>query len=135
MTYDFSQFYNRETVSVVDGDGKEIFTATVRELTHGEKTAIQMNLATKVDIPTEGSKKSRQKQYQQGIKSVVKNGGITDSALLEEISCIESWTLTLKGESVPVCMEAWVSMPSAWAQQIGEAIERLNPELDDEFQD
>lgn len=135
MQFDFSHLYRTETVDVKAPDGKVLFTATVREITHSEKTAAQSTMMAKIEIPLEGSKQSRKKQYKQNVQRLDKAEGATNVALREEIACIVSWTLTdAKDKPVPVCMEAWRELPAYLSDQIVKAIERLNPEeIDEEF--
>jgi hypothetical protein len=135
MTFDLSHLYKTETVDVKLPDGKTLFQVVVREITHGEKTQAQTAILSEVEMPTEGSKKSRQREMKRQWKEVDKGGAAAKSALKEEISAIVSWTLTdAKGNPIPVCIEVWRELPASLCEQIVEAIERLSPELDDDFQ-
>lgn len=133
--FDFSHLYRTETVEVKASDGKVLFTAVVREITHGEKTEAQSLSANEIEFPTEGSKKSRERVLKQQMQSLDKTSMVVRTALSEEVSAIMSWTLRdASGNDVPVCVEAWRALPVSLAKQIEEAIERLSPELDDDFQ-
>lgn len=135
MTFDFSNLYNTETVSVKRGN-TVLFTAVVREITHGEKTAAQASMMAEVDIPTEGSKKSRQRAIKEEMKRAMKNGISANISIHEEIAAIASWTLKdAQGNDVPVCVDAWKALPYYLSKQIVDVIERLNPEIEEEFQD
>lgn len=134
--YDFSNLYNSETVTVKKGNGDVFFTAVVREITHGEKTDAQKVAMEDVDIPTEGSKKTRQRIMKEEMKKAMKNGVSGNISIHEELSAIQSWTWKdAKGVDVPVCVETWRALPAFMSKQIVDVIERLNPELDEDFQD
>lgn len=134
MQFDFSHLYRTETVDVKTPDGKVLFTATVREITYGEKTSAQASMMANIDMPMGGSKASRQKQLEQQMKQAMKNGVSANISLYEEIAAIQEWTLQdAKGKPVPVCIDAWKALPVYFANQIVEVIERLNPEMDEDF--
>jgi hypothetical protein len=134
MTYDFSHLYKNETVEVKSPAGEIAFTVVVREITHGEKTAAQSSLTSAIDIPMEGSKQSRQRIIKQRIDELDKGAAISNVSLKQEVAAIQSWDLVdAKGEPVPVCLEAWKALPVFYTSQIEPVIERLNPEMDDEF--
>lgn len=136
MQFDFSHLYKRETVDVVDGSGNVVFSAVCREITHGEKSDAQAILMQNIDIPTSGSKANKTKAIQSQMKKALQGGATLNVALQEEVAGIESWTLKdAKGGDVPVCVEAWRMLPEWATSQIERVIERLNPDLDDEFQD
>lgn len=135
MNFDFSHLYKTETVNVKAPDGTVLFQAVVREITHIEKTRAQTSILSEVEVPTEGSKKTRQREMKQQWKAIDKGGAAANSALKEEIAAIVSWTLQdAKGKPVPVCIEAWRELPASLCEQIVEVIEKLSPELDDDFQ-
>lgn len=135
VNFDFSNLYCTETVSVKRGN-VVLFTAVVREITHGEKTESQAIMLADVDMPTEGSKKTRQRAMQAEMKKVMKSGVSAKISIYEELAAIQSWTLKdATGAEVPVCAEAWKALPAFMSKQITDVIERLNPEIDDDFQD
>ena len=135
MEFNFSHLYKTETVDVMNGD-EVVFSATVRQITHGEKSEAQARMLAEVDIPLEGSKARRKREMKQAMKKAMQSGVSTRVSMYEELAAIQSWTLQdADGNDVPVCADAWTSLPSAMANQITEAIERLNPDLDDEFRD
>lgn len=136
MEFDFSHLYKTAIVEVTHPDGSPAFSATIREITQGEKTEAQMSLMSTVDVPMEGSKKSREKIFKQRVKDTDKGGVAALVSLKLEVAAIADWTLTdAKGKPVPVCLEAWRKLPAFYAAQLEPVIERLNPEMDDEFQD
>lgn len=134
MKFDFSHLYRTENVDVKTPDGKVLFSAVVREITHGEKTVAQTQMVSEIQMPTGGSKKSRQRAIEQQMETLDKARIAAKTSLSEEVAAIVSWTLNdANGKPVPVCLEAWQALPAYLAQQIEEAIEKLSPELDDEF--
>lgn len=134
MNFDFSHLYNKETVEVMDKD-TVIFTAVIREVSHGAKTEAKVKIIENLDIPTTKNKKRHAKQMKEQMKIAQRNGSISNQSLFEEVSAIESWTLELDGKPVKVCVEAWAALPSRMCVQIEKVIERLNPDLDDDFRD
>jgi hypothetical protein len=134
MTYDFSKLYKSETIDVLDHDGNVVFIVTVREISYGEKTDTQAIIMTEVDIPLDGSKKTRQKRIAENMKAAFKNGVSARMSIHEEVAAISVWRDT-DGNDVPICAESLRAIPKYMAEQIVEVIERLNPDLDDEFQE
>lgn len=133
--FDFSHLYRTDTVDVKSSDGKVLFQAVVREITHEEKTRAQVSMLSEIEFPTEGSKKSRQREMSRRMKELDRPHAATTNALNEEIFAIVSWTLKdASGKDVPVCIDAWRKLPAYLCEQIVEAIEELNPELDGDFQ-
>jgi hypothetical protein len=133
-TYDFSNLYHTETVEVKRGN-VVIFTAVVREITHGEKSDAQAAMMANIDIPTEGSKVRRQAIMKEQLSKAMKSGVSAKVSLHEELAAIQSWTLKdAQGTEVPVCAEAWMALPYYLSSQIVSVIERLNPEIDEDFQ-
>ena len=134
--FDFSHLYKTETVDVKCADGSIAFSAVVREITHAEQTRAQTTFIAHVEIPLEGSKKSRTRQIKENMKAVDRGNTAAITAMKEEIAGIASWTLKdANGNPVPVCYEAWEALPEWVAKQISDAIERLNPEIEDDFQE
>lgn len=134
MIFDFSEFYKRETVTVTNDSGDAVFSAVIRELSYGEKEDTKALAMSEVDIPMDKNRKTREQKMQQNLKAAMKNGLSAKMSIQEEVAAIESWTLEIKGEPVPVCAEALRGMPYTWAKQLVEVIERLNPDLDDDEQ-
>lgn len=134
MTFDFSHLYKREIAEVKGHDGTVLFTAIIREVTHGEKTDAQTQMMREVDIPMTKNKAQRERQVADELKRALQNGVSGKISLVEELAAIESWTLTdADGSDIPVCLEAWRALPAFLAQQIVTVIERINPDLDDDF--
>lgn len=134
MQFDFSHLYNTETVSVTDAHGTELFTAVVKQISNGEKTDAQAMMMADIDIPTSGSKRSRERALQSELKRAMQSGVTSRISLYEEVAAIDSWSLKdASGEPVPVSVEAWRALPAFISSQIADAIERLNPELDEDF--
>lgn len=133
LQFDFSDLYSSEVVEVKNHAGKVVFTATVREITHGEKTQAQTAMLANIDMPTGGSKERRKHELELQMKQAMKNGVSANISLYEEVAAIQSWTLTNQGKPVPVCVEAWKALPMSLASQIVTVIERLNPDVDEDF--
>ncbi len=136
MNLDFSHLNYTEDVDVLDRKGNVLFTVTVGEVTHGQKADIQMKMMQSINMPTMGTNKSKnQKQLQASIQDAMQSGSVLKTSMYEELAAIKAWTLTnAQGESVPVCFEAWQSLPVFITSQVEGVIERLNPSIDDEFQ-
>lgn len=136
MTFDLSHLYRSETIDVLTIDDKVVFSVTVRQITHGEQTDAKALVMSEVEVPIDGSKAHRRRKLRDELKKAMQNGVSAKISIYEEIAAIESWTLKdASGQDVPVCVEAWRALPALFATQITEAIEMVNPELDDEFQD
>lgn len=133
--FDFSNLYNTETVQVKRANGEVFFTAIVREITHGEKTAAQVAMMENIDIPTEGSKTRRQREMKEQMSQAMKSGVSAKISLQEELAAIQSWTWQdAQGVDVPVSEATWKALPAFMSKQITDAIERLNPDnMDEEF--
>lgn len=134
MTFDFSHLSYTETVEVKDRDDNTLFEVVVGEVTHGQKADIQMMLMQNVDIPIGKNKAANERKMQASLKDAMKSGDVLKSSLYEEVAAIKSWTLKgADGTDVPVCIEAWEALPKFLTNQVEKVIERLNPDLDDEF--
>lgn len=135
MTFDFSHLNYTETVEVLDRNENVLFSVVVGEITHGQKADIQMKLMQNVDIPIGKNKAANERKMQASLKDAMKNGDVAKSSLYEELAAIKSWTLKdANGEDVPVCLEAWEALPKFLSAQVEKVIERLNPDVDEEFQ-
>jgi len=132
--FDFSSLYNKEVVEVTH-NGSILFTAIIREVSHGAKTEAKLKMLESIELPTTKNKKRNEQHMKREMKKAMEGGAIKDKSLFEEVSAIESWTLELDGKPVPVCVESWSALPASICIQLEEAIERLNPELDDDFRD
>lgn len=138
MTFDVSKLaslYNRETVQVKDTGGNVLFTATVREISNGDATDAKAQLMADIDVPTSGSPASRKQKLKKELKKAMQSGVTATISLYEEVKAIESWDLTIDGEAVPITVQVWRELPQFISKQIADAIERLNPELDEDFRD
>lgn len=119
---DLSYLYHVETVSVAN------FTVDVREIPHGEMIALQRKIfgdfqATKTSF-----------EFDQQLKG--KKLDVTGFADEKNLLAIQSWTLKdVGGKDVPVSLEAWHALPEWIIKQIEKGVERLNPELDESFQE
>jgi len=123
MTLDLSHLYTTETVEIGGH-----FSVTIREIPHGEMVDLQRKLFG--DFQATKSKF----EFDQQLKN--KRLDVTGFSDGKNLLAIQSWTLTdSNGEAVPVSMEAWHALPHYITEQIEEVIERLNPDLDDEFRD
>lgn len=134
IAYDFSNLYNTETVEVKRGN-TVIFTAIVREITHGEKSDAQVAMLANVEIPTEGSKERRRREMKEQMSIAMKSGVSAKVSLYEELAAIQSWTWKdANGVDVAICEDTWRALPAFMSSQIVAVIERLNPEIEDDFQ-
>lgn len=121
MTYNLSHLYRTETVDIGP------FAVTVREIPHGEFVKLQKSMLGTISLS--GDQSSIQRQ----LESKKLDGA--EFADQQAMLGIDSWTLVdLKGEAVPVCLEAWRALPHHITERIEEAINRLNPDVDDDFQ-
>lgn len=121
MTYDFSHLYKTETIEVAS------FNVTVREIPHGEYVAMQKDMMGEIRMSKNKHEIERQ------IENITLSG--PEFADQQALLGIASWTLQdSAGEAVPVCMEAWRALPHHVTEKIEEAIDKLNPDLDEEFQ-
>lgn len=137
MALKLSHLYNEKTIDVVRGD-TVLFRVTVQEIPTGEAAKIQNESFKLVDMEkvTANSKQGRRKQVAKQINQAMKevNGG--ELAIRETLLGVKSWTLLDDdGHSVPVGFAAWMLLPKYITKQIEDAVEELNPELDEEFPD
>lgn len=128
MTYDFSHLYKTETIALGTTEKGEPITITLREIPHGEFVELQKAMMGELTI----SKNKRDIERQ---LSNIKFSA-PEFADRKSVLGIQSWTLKdANGIDVPVCLEAWRQLPHHVTEAIEEAIDRLNPEIDEEFQD
>ena len=119
MTYDFSHMYRTEVIQIAPE-----FTVTVREITHGEYAAIQEEFMGHLTRSHKGT----------GYELEKKRISAVSFQERKSLLGIAEWSLKTKdGEPVPVCIEAWSALPHHVTEVIEAAIERLNPDLDEEF--
>lgn len=127
MSLDFSHLYKQETIELdmVVGDPLQV---TVREIPHGEYVALQKEMLGTVSLAS--SKRELQRQFESKTLDAME---FSDRQALIGIA---SWTLKdSKGDDVPVSLEAWRALPHWLTERIEEAIDKLNPDLDEEFQE
>jgi hypothetical protein len=125
MAFNFDDLFNTETINI-GMIGDNIFSVTVREIPHGEIASLQSKLFGKIPLDSKKAKKR------------VADGTYDAVALNDERTLlgIKSWTLVDSDNApVPICIEAFHALPHRITEQIEEAITRLNPSLDEEFQD
>lgn len=126
--FDFSHLYRTETVPIAH-DGKTLFTVTVREIPHGVMTDLQAQMLGQMQF--QNHSKRLAPDLVKSIKGGMNPNDFNDG---KTIAGIQSWTLQdANGDDVPVTIEAFKALPHAITEQIESAIERLNPELDDDF--
>lgn len=136
--FDFSHLSKTETVEIMF-NGAVAFTAIVREIPHGAKADAQRMMMASLDLSIKGMNKGQidsalSRSMEKGLKSG--NLDITASSDMEAVAAIQSWTLKNKeGDDIPVCLEAWRALTHNITEQIEAAIERLNPEMDENFSD
>lgn len=118
-----SHLYKTETANI-----SGLFFVTVREIPHGEMVNLQRKLIGEFHAT------KNQFELDQQLKS--KRLDVTGFADSKNLLAIQSWTLQdANGDDVPVSLEAWHALPHYITEQIEEVVERLNPDLDDEFQE
>lgn len=127
MTFDFSNLYKTETVNI-GIQGKDLFAVTVREIPHGEFLQLQKDTIGEMKL----TKNKREAERQlENIKI-----SAPEMADRKTLLGIAAWTLKdATGADVPVCLEAWRALPHSITEQIEKAVNGLNPDIDDEFQD
>ena len=126
MNFDFSHLYRKETVNL-GVLGGHLLQVVVREVPHGEYVALQKDLIGEVHM----SANKRDLENQMRSKKL----DVTDFQDRKVLIAIESWTLRDNvGNDVPVCIEAWHALPHSLTEQIEKAVNSLNPDIDDEFQ-
>jgi len=131
---DLKWLYDYEIVSVKGRDGEEIFQATVRQISNGDKADAQAQMLAAIELPTGGTPASRKQKIKREMEKAMQSGISAKISLFEEVAAIETWTLTdPDGDPVPVTVETWRALPEFLSKQIVSSIERLNPEMDQDF--
>lgn len=124
----FSHLYRTEDVHI-ERDGKTLFVVTVGEIPHGVITDLQAQMLSQMQF--ENQRKGLKPDLVKSIKGGLNPNDFNDGKTL---AGIKSWTLTDDdGNAVPVTIEAYKALPHWVTEQIEAGIERLNPELDDDF--
>lgn len=137
MQYDFSHFYHEKTVDIVSGE-TVLFQVTVQEIPSGKAAQIQNEALAFVDLEkvTATSKKGRRQQMNKLMAKVMKEGNNAELAIRETLLGVKSWTLKdASGIDVPVDFKAFMQLPKFITKQIEDAVEEINPEMEDDFQD
>ena len=132
MDYNFGDLYKTETIDFGS------FSVTVSETPHGAKSKAQNALINSLDIKVkDATQEEIQKAIGRGLNDSLKKGTLdfTIASDVELVASISSWTLMHLDTPVPVCVEAWRALPLSITSKIEAAIERLNPEMDSNFQD
>ena len=125
MKFDFSHFVTTETTPICK-DEKVIFEVIAQEIPHGEYVKLQQSIMGNLKM---GKKKDIERQID---KIELDATAFSDGRILLGI---QSWTLkNADGSDVAVSMESWHALPHYMTEQIEKAVDRLNPNLDDEFQ-
>lgn len=150
MILDLSHLYRTETIVIApaykDENGKTIvgetlFEVTVQEVSQESYAKLQDSLMKNINLDMPMGKKGRNSAeaiQQQIMSQALQSGKFSPSRYSAEQSvlAIQSWTLKDKsGQDVPVSLEAWNALPKWATDEIEKGIERLNPTLDEEFQD
>jgi hypothetical protein len=130
VKYNFSHLVRTETVDVTGPNGSVLFSATIQEITHGQKTEAQKRMFADMNMKVG---KNNKQEIERAMSEVMRSGRALDVSLHEEVAAIQSWTLTdADGKPVPVDVFSWSQLPGSLAAQIEEVIERLNPDVDDD---
>lgn len=137
-TYDFSHLFDSQNVSIKEND-KEVFTVTIGKIPYGAQAKAQNAMFAGLNINVKDmGQDDIQKAMAKGMSQALSAGTLDLAANndIEMLSAILSWTLADKeGNIVPIDIEVWRALPKNWVEQIENAIEVLNPELDAKFQD
>lgn len=136
--FSFEHLYHDKTIPVLGNDDTVLFEVTVREIPTGKADEIQNRAFQSVDMSqvTATGKKARKKQLMTQINSAMKevNGG--ELSARQTLLGIKEWTLKDdSGVLAPISYDVWKALPQFVTKQIEKAVEELNPELDEEFQD
>jgi len=140
MILDLSHLYRTEKL-VIAHDGNSLFEVTVQEVSQESYAKLQDSLMKNIslDMPTGKKGRNSAEAIQQQIMSqALQSGKFSPSRYSAEQSvlAIKEWSLRDKeGNAVPVSLEAWNALPKWITDEIEKGIERLNPTLDEEFQD
>lgn len=118
---DLSHLYQTETLEIAG------FSVTIRSIPHGEMVEIQRKMFGQVNLSRSKKELDRQLNAIQ-----LDAAGFSDA---KNVAAIQSWTLRdAAGNEVPVSLLAWQALPNSITEEIEKGIERLNPDLDEEFQ-
>lgn len=135
--FNFSHLYHEKTVPIL-GNGDVLFEVTVQEIPTGKADEIQNRAFQSIDMEqvTATGKQARKKQMMRLINSAMKdmNGG--ELSARQTLLGVKEWTLKqADGKDAPINYDVWKALPQFVTKQIEKAVEELNPELDEEFQD
>ena len=130
MTFDFSSLYRTETIEI-KRDGKLLFEVTVQEVSQDAHETLQREMFSSMDLNMESGKRAKDGMSRQ-INAAMKSGKFSpvEFAARQKLLGVQSWTL-----DTPVSYESWKQLPKWIVDTIEKGVERLNPDLDEEFQD
>jgi hypothetical protein len=134
MNFDF--LYSQKTIEIMRGN-TVLFEVTVTEISHDAKAKLQAARFKNVDMSVESTnKKQMQREISRRVSQAMKTMDATEIADRETLLGVKSWTLQCDGKPVDVTYEDFRSLPIWITKQIEQAVEELNPEVEDsEFQD
>lgn len=118
----FSRYVRSETIQIED------FKVTVRQIPHGEYLKAQQNMIGQLKLSENKAETKRQ------IESKTVDPVIFSDHV--KMLSIESWTLKDdNGELAPIDLDTWYELPHDITEQIEKVIDRLNPQLEEDFRD
>lgn len=126
LQFDFSDNYLTEEVDLGEFYGHP-FKVTVVELSNEVYVKFQQEFIGTFHVP----------ENKRDLKAQLANKVIDPAKRNDRLAlaAVRSWTLKDRnGNDVPVCEAAWKALPRRLTEKIEEAIERLNPTIEDDFQ-
>lgn len=124
---DFSDEYNTEVLDFGFFNGYP-FIITVTELSNAEYVRLQKEFLGTLHIPE--NKQDMKRQLRE------KKIDPTERNDKQALAAVKSWTLKTKdGRDIPVGYDAWRALPRRITEATEAAIARLNPTIDEDFQD
>lgn len=129
MEFDFSSLYRTETIEI-RRDGKLLFEVIIQEISQEAHETLQREMFSGMQFDMEDSKQVRRDVMRQ-ISNAMNTGRFSpvEYAARQKLLGVQSWTL-----DTPVSYEAWKKLPKWVVNQIEQAVEKLNPGIEDEFQ-
>lgn len=126
MQFDFSDNYLTEEIDLGEFNGHP-FKVVVTELSNEVYVKFQQEFVGTFHIP----ENKRDMKAQMRAKQL----DVTQRNDRLALAAVKSWTLkTRQGSDVDVCEPAWKALPRRLTEKIEEAIARLNPTIEEDFQ-
>lgn len=126
LQFDFSDNYMTEEVDLGEFYGQP-FKVVVIELSNEVYVKFQQEFIGTFHVP----ENKRDMKAQMKAKQL----DVTQRNDRLALAAVRSWTLKDRsGNDVPVCEPAWKALPRRLTEKIEEAIARLNPTIEEDFQ-